>query len=406
MEFVLPRLMYIGDVPIASTVGGSVLIYRLLQKYPASKLQIIEGNIAVSKPERRLSRVSYCVFNVGIERLLHSRLTPFYNAYLLSTVEQKYSQLVNVAQKFQPEAILTVSHGFSWLAAAALARQLNIPLHLIVHDDIVSLTTVPSCYRLRFNRQIQRVYNQARSRMCVSPYMMTAYLERYGAMGNVLYPSRAVDILQFDSPPKRVLNRTGDRHSKSALKFAYAGSIHTPGQAKALLRLAKVLQQFSSQLWIYSSLTAAGASQLGLNLPNVKLHSLIDPSNLILTLRQSVDVLFAPMDFDPQCLTPVQLCFPSKLTDYTATGLPILIWGRATSSAVRWAKDNPGVAEVVDTDDLDILAASVKEIHTDGEYCKQLGFYALQIGQKYFGYDRILAQFYQLIQQSRLIRQD
>ena len=404
MELSLPRLLYVGDVPIASTVGGSILIYRLLQQYPASQLQIVEGNIAVSEPDKRLIGVDYHVLNVGSQRLLHSRLTPLYSAYLLVTARQRATQLIKLSQKFQPEAILTVSHGFSWLTAAALAKRLDLPLHLIVHDDVIALTPVPRWYRQRFDRQLQRVYRQARSRMCVSPYMRDAYHRRYSVVGSVLYPSRARDLTQFDSPPERVLHRTGDRQLKSTLKFAYAGSIHTPGQARALVELAKVLQEFSSQLWIYSALTTDDANRLGLNLPNIIIHSLIESNKLVRTLRQSVDVLFAPMDFDPRNLTSVELCFPSKLTDYTATGLPLLIWGRYSCSAVRWARDNPNVAAVVETEDTTALTVKVKEIHANWEYCKQLGINALKTGQKYFGYDRILSQFYWSIQQPKSVQ--
>ena len=108
----LPKLLYLGDVAVESTVAGSALIYRLLEQYPATKLQIIEGNIAVSQPEKRLKEVNYRVLDVGIRRLLHSRLTPVYNSYLLSSSRQKYSQLIKVAREFQPEAILSVTHGF------------------------------------------------------------------------------------------------------------------------------------------------------------------------------------------------------------------------------------------------------------------------------------------------------
>ena len=44
----------------------------------------------------------------------------------------------------------------------------------------------------------------------------------------------------------------------------------------------------------------------------------------------------------------MKISFPSKLTDYTATGLPLLIHAPAYSSAVRWARAEHDVAEIVD----------------------------------------------------------
>lgn len=109
-ESCLPRLLYIGDVPVESTVAGSALLYRLLQKYPVEKLHIIEGNIHISQVETRLYRVNYGSLYVGKKRLLHSRLTPIYNLYLLLTAKKRISQLIETANNFKPEAILTVTH--------------------------------------------------------------------------------------------------------------------------------------------------------------------------------------------------------------------------------------------------------------------------------------------------------
>lgn len=387
----LPRLLYVGDVPVESTLGGSTLLYRLLQKYPCTKIRIIEGNIAISQPEYRLNGVIYDVLNVGAKRLLHSRLTPVYNSYLLFTAQQKYSQLIKIANDFQPEAILTVAHGFSWLTSSKLAKHLAIPLHLIVHDDILSLKPVPTWYRLRFNQQLKTVYKQASSRLCVSPYMLEAYAQRYGETGNILYPSRSVDIPQFD------LSSPHNTAPNELLKFAYAGSIHTPGQCNALISLASVLQKFQCKLIIYASLSSQDANQIGLNLPNIELRSLISSQTLINTLRKEVDVLFLPMDFDEQYKTHMQLCFPSKLADYTAIGLPILIWGAEFCSAVLWAQDNPGVAEIVKTKNLTDLELAIKKLVENSEYRYQLAQQALIKGHEYFGYNIAVNKFYQAI---------
>ena len=393
----LPRLLYIGDVPIESTVAGSSLIYRLLEQYPPSQLQIVEGNIAVSQPKKRLPQVSYQVLNVGIDRLLHSRLTPVYKSYLLLTARQRASQLVETVQNFRPEAILTVTHGFSWLTAAEIASKFQLPLNVIVHDDALSLTRVLSWYRPRFDRQIKTVYQQARSRLCVSPYMVEAYAKRYGVTGSVLYPSRAKDV---GKPDVTSIKTTS---SNNSLTFVYAGSLHSPGQVETLTNLASVLEKFNSQLVIYSSLTSERADKIGLNRHNVRLHPLVPYQTLIHNLRNEVDVMFAPMDFDRRYQTHVQLCFPSKLTDYTATGLPLLIWGPSYCSAVRWAQENPGVAEVVKTKNKKDLAQAVAKLVKSADYRHSLAQKAALKGYEYFAYNNVVGQFYESIRQKEKV---
>ena len=389
----LPRLLYIGDVAVESTVAGSSLIYRLLEQYPPSQLQIVEGNIAISQFKKRLPQVNYQVLNVGIDRLLHSRLTPVYNSYLLLTARQKAAQLFKTVQNFRPEAILTVTHGFSWLTAAEIARKLQLPLNVIVHDDILSLTPVLSWYRPRFDRQIKTVYQQARSRLCVSPYMVEAYAQRYGVSGTVLYPSRAKDVGKSDVTSIKTTS------SNNSLTFAYAGSLNSPGQVDTLTNLASVLEKFNSKLVIYSSLTSERADKIGLNQQNIRLHPLVPYQTLINNLRKEVDVMFAPMDFDERYQTHVKLCFPSKLTDYTATGLPILIWGPSYCSAVRWAKENPGVAEVVETKNREDLVKAVEKLVKLPDYRHSLAEQAALKGHEYFAYENVVGQFYESILQ-------
>ena len=83
----LPRLLYIGDVPVESTVAGSALLYRLLQEYPVDRLCIVEGNIAKSQLQNRLPDVDYQTLSVGYERLLRSRFVFLYTSYLFLTAK-------------------------------------------------------------------------------------------------------------------------------------------------------------------------------------------------------------------------------------------------------------------------------------------------------------------------------
>ncbi len=385
----LPKLLYIGDVAVESTVAGSALIYRLLEKYPTDKLSIVEGSTHISKLETRLQQVNYQTLNIGNQRIINSRLNKIYSSYLFLTARQKVAQLKATVEKFKPEAILTVAHGFSWLTAAELAKYYRLPLHLIVHDDLPSYMPGIDRLKTKVEQQFAQVYRQAKSRFCVSPYMEQHYQVKYGMSGSILYPSRAADVQEFDTPPNRVNNES--------LTFAYAGSINTPGQAKTLVDLASVINKFNSKLIIYSALERQSIDRLSLNQTNIEVRSLIPYEQLINNLRKEADVLFAPMDFDVTNKSNMQLCFPSKLTDYTAIGLPVLIWGAEYCSAVKWAKDNPGVAEVVDTEDLDALFIAVEKLCSSSDYRYVLGLNALQKGKEYFNCNNVVRHFYQSI---------
>jgi hypothetical protein len=309
------------------------------------------------------------------------------------TAKWRSHQLTNLVKTFQPEAILTVAHGLSWITAAELAKKHNLSLHLIVHDEWTSYAAVVPKLKNTIKKVFGDIYNQANSRLCVSPYMQEFYEKQYDVKGCVLYPSRAKDVLVFEQPPDRLLK------SSTSLNFAYAGSISSTAYANSLISLAKVLEKTGNRLVIYSPLSQESINQIGLNQPNITTHSLIPSQQLIHTLREKADVLFEPMSFEEEDRPNMEMSFPSKLTDYTAIGLPLLVWGPAYCSAVRWAKENPGVAELVENQEMTDLAHSIKKLAESSEYRYKLATNALKMGFNYFSHANIIQHFYQSITQ-------
>jgi hypothetical protein len=108
-------------------------------------------------------------------------------------------------------------------------------------------------------------------------------------------------------------------------------------------------------------------------------------------LRDEVDALFVPMSFDESERSNMEMAFPSKLADCTAVGLPLLIYGPGYCSAVRWAKENAGVAEVVEAQDG--LGGVVQRLASDAERRLTFGKRALEVGEKYFAHEAVQAVF-------------
>jgi glycosyltransferase involved in cell wall biosynthesis len=373
----LPRLVYLGDVPVESSYHGSALLFRLLQNWPVERLRVIEANLLRSLPERRLPGIQYEELQVGNWRLLHTRFARWYSAWLMRT-RGGYAPVRRLLGDFRPEAVLTVTHGFSWLTAARFAAQHQLPLHLICHDDLPRTNVIPERFRPWIDGEFGRVYRQAKSRLCVSPFMCDAYLERYGAEGMVLYPSRSSDCLRFDTPPERIAR------NDHPFTVAFGGTINSPGYVDALMRMADALKSIRGQLLIFGPLTPEVARQAGLERPNIVLRGLVKSGELISRLREEADALFVPMSFAATDRPNMEISFPSKLTDYTAVGLPLLIFGPSYCSAVRWAQENQGVAEVVTQDSPELLATALRHLAQSFSYRIELGRCALEAGQHFF----------------------
>jgi glycosyltransferase involved in cell wall biosynthesis len=210
--------------------------------------------------------------------------------------------------------------------------------------------------------------------------MRAEYLERYGRDAEILYPSRSKECPNFETVPSRL------RRDDKPLTIAFAGTVNSEGYVRALRILSELLAKIDGRLLVFGPLGRKEAERFGLHGPHVVLCGLLSPSDLIVRLRNEADVLFVPMSFTESERSNMEMAFPSKLTDYTATGLPLLIYGPHYCSAVRWAHDNPGVAEVVAEEDPTVLAAALQRLQS-AHTRVTLGERALEVGRTFFSCD-------------------
>ena len=387
----LPRLLYIGDVPVEASYHGSALLYRLLEDYPSEKLLIIEGNLHRSETERRLKNVAYDVLAVGWERLLRTRLHRYYSAFLTIFASHRKRLIGRLVSDFAPEAVLTVSHGYSWITAHKFALDEKLPLHLICHDDWPGIALVPSWFHSRLHAEFAGVYHQASSRLCVSPAMREAYRQRYGVDADILFPCRSSETIMYNSPP------TGLARGDHRFVVAFAGTINNADCLHALQTVVHALEESGGRLLIFGPVTAEALKRNELERPSVLLQGLVSPNELIKRLRDEADVLFVPMSFDTTDRNGAELSFPSKLADYTAAGLPLLIYGPPYCSAVRWAEENPGVAEVATSQAAGSLSEVLGRLMSDSAHRWMLGKRALEVGERDFSARKARELFYRAV---------
>lgn len=380
--------MYVGDQPVEATVGGPAQLYRLLQTYPADRLLIVESNLGISRPDRRIAEAQYRSFVVGWPRLTRSRFRPHQAAVLHGLAPLQQYQLRRMAREFRPEAVLTISHLHSWRTASAMAKILAIPLHLILHDDCVRMSFVPRWLESNVEKCLGDVYRSAHSRLCIAPMMESYYRTTYGVPGSIMLPMWAADAPALEP----VLPK--DRGGK--LTFVYAGSLHVGGYAGDLAPLAAVLQRFGHRLLLFSGVKQQDLAAFGLDLPSVVAAPFTPYKQLIARVREEADVLVAPMSFEPQLELDMKLCFPSKLADYTSMGLPLLIWGPPYCSAVDWARRNPGIGEVVTEQALHSLETAVIRLQ-DAEHRRRCAFGANEAGRRCFSHRAVFETFQQAL---------
>src|SRR4030095_14377364 len=182
---VLPKVIYLGDVPVEASYHGSALLHRLLEKYAAAKLTIVETG-SESLPARRLQDAKYLWQPIASRRWMNTRFHPYVVGFYSAATNRSARKILSCVADIEFDSVLTVAHGFGWLAAAALAESRNVPLNLIVHDDWPRVAQVPGALRGWLDERFAEVYRQSHSRLCVSPGMLDTYEKNYGETGQVL----------------------------------------------------------------------------------------------------------------------------------------------------------------------------------------------------------------------------
>jgi hypothetical protein len=212
--------------------------------------------------------------------------------------------------------------------------------------------------------------------------MAEEFSRRYGAKGDVLYPSRASNALEFEAPPPSLSG------SCKPFTVAFCGSIYLD-YARALQRMAIALQEIGGRLLVFGPKPFAAVDAF-LQEPNLELQGTLSSPEMIRRCREQAHAIFVPMSYSQSDRHNMEISFPSKLADCTATGLPLIIDGPGYCSAVRWARENPGVSEIVTDESVDALRTALQQLQ-DPAVRLELAREAIRRGKQYFAYEHALA---------------
>jgi len=386
-----PKLLLVSDIYPEAGSGGAMVLYRLLEQYPADRLLVVSKE---SKPSGRLPNVTYLSIDNPIPRWMMMRVNPFWPVMMARKSRYLAGSVFQQIDGFKPEAVLTVAQDHLCFVASEISRKKGISFHVIVHDDWSHHQTIRHCHwtksfgMMACDWMIGGLFKDASSVSCVSDGMAESYAQRYGIKPKVLLPSRGEDLATIQKP---------QAHSIGRPVFAYAGNIFHPWIVESLNSLADCLATLGGHLDLYIT-DEAWASSLswGLNTQRSRHAGFLPPRELVQRIALSSGGLFLPASFHAKDKLDVSTLFPSKLVDYTAAGVPILIWGPEYCSAVRWGKANPMAAAIVTSQAKPALLQGIKQVldPLTGNQIAQAGNAA---GNRDFDQHRICSSFYETI---------
>lgn len=349
----LPRVLVLSGAVPETRFAGSLLLYRLFAGYPADRL------CAVGPRPHTSSELLQCRYEylppAPSARLNLTRFAELKRSFeaigLAGTIPR--SDVDAAVGAFTPDVVVTVMERHDYMDAAyRLCQRRGVPLVLIVHDRLESFELVYPPFRDAQLAANARIYRYAAARLCVSAEMVESLATVYGARGTVMFPNRS------DALTPRPPADSQELKDPPCLTIGYAGSL-AYGYGDRMRELMPGLLSSNIKLRIYSHDTSAasiaGATHAG-GFPATELWQKVKAE------CDAVWLPYAHLDhYQPLYATH----FPSKLTEYLALGMPVLITGPAHATGVKWGLAHPGATLTLPDDDARTIALAVERLASD-----------------------------------------
>jgi glycosyltransferase involved in cell wall biosynthesis len=333
-----PRVLIVCESPFGLDNGFGVTLTNLFEGWPSDRLAVffVNNNYqpssrvcyfqqyarAMSSP-RRLSAIP---FVLGIRPEWRSRYSGMW--------------LKRSLRRYKPDLVYTFLHTSSTLRFGHwMAQRLSIPHVIHVGDD-----------GLGSDISTSKLVHCAADRFAISKPMVNEYRNRYGLEFSVFHNGASPDY--FRGYRERV-----DPGSPRLIR--YLGRLHSWLHFDSLKLLREAIEVLDKKglRWkveLYGSANLADLDNSGLLGSGISYHGQVSRDEGISLLHDS-DLLVLPLSYSLDELTSYQYSLPTKLAEYLATGVPVLVLSdpRAASAVYCQANsvahliDKPSVSEIV-----------------------------------------------------------
>jgi len=383
----MPRvLIYSNEFPQTGSAGG-ILLDRLFKDYPVQSVQIVG-------PQPQRSSAPLCfrhhVIAMPWRRFEYSRFNRTHRtlrSYGLVPLQQP-RQVDRLLRVFQPDVVLTVmQHGTWYDSAMRYAKAKSLPLVTIIHDDNEGFDRVHSFARQAQRRRDGLFYRFAARRFCVSPEMEEEFADRYGVRGEVLYPNRAADLQPRDPELNMSLRSPG------RLTLGFVGNPNY-GYGEQLVKILPAIRTAGARLLAWGHKPGGAASPLAAATDVVELRGFVPSSRAWQEVKHECDAVVFPYLDPPGAMERMySIHFPSKLPEYLALGMPILMVGPQCATGLKWAKRNPSAVLLPDEPTHDGWVASLERLRGEAPLRAALGAAAWAAGGRDFDPVAIRSRF-------------
>jgi glycosyltransferase involved in cell wall biosynthesis len=355
-----PRVLILSNQTPQTVYAGCILLYRLFEQYPADLLFVIGQ---APHPDSTLLKCRYETIVPPLQRLHTTRLAALKRSLDAFGVLPGISprRVRQILGDFKPDVVVSVMEERYAAVAARYAKSENIPLILIVHDKPELFDHVYPWATARQIKAHAAVYKSAAARLNVSPEMRDHLRELYGTAGDVMYPNRSEQIVP------RPIEDSQTLRTPPLLTIGYAGTL-AYGYGDQLRKLAAAIGGTNLRLKIYGAV-ARDTDPLATEFSDVvDCRGLISPPERLWPVVQAeCDAVILPYAWSAtgSSVDLYRTHFPSKLPEYLALGMPVIVMGPGFATGVAWGIRNPEAVIRLDVEDAVYWVDSLEKLRTD-----------------------------------------
>lgn len=208
--------------------------------------------------------------------------------------------------------------------------------------------------------------------------MTKEFRQRHGAHGDVLYPNWSEELAPRD-PSVNLLLRNGRRWT-----LGFAGNPNY-GYCERLVKRLPAIREAGARLLVWGHRPRGAAAPLVDTADVVELQGFVPSAQAWEEVKRDCDAVVFPYLNPPGAMKRMYaIHFPSKLPEYLALGMPIVMVGPDEASGVRWARRNPEAVLMLSAADPGLWAAEFRRLAADPRLRSSLGAGALAAGARDF----------------------
>lgn len=353
MENNRDKILVISHHPPPCKGGAAIDLYRLLKLFPKKAYVILATSFHKKQsdidPELKLPCKYYN--SVGItSSKRYTMLIAVLEWFLLPFM---FINCLYVIKKEKISKILVHPITGTFLLTAYLAHKVTkIPINLYMLDLFEENQVKPLRHIL--SGQIERLAMQAASNVFVmSEGMQDYYFNKYN-IKTVLLP-HPIDLDDFGGLGESDLQR------KEKCNILFTGGMIYDLQIDAIVNLVQAIVEIPEvEFHIYTRLSQGSLKRLGIYGENVICHEHTDIKTINKVQKQA-DILFLPNSFDRVHSKILKTASPVKMSEYLASGVPILVHA-PPYAYISWYARKYGWGLVVDKPNPGLLKEAILKL--------------------------------------------